>query len=194
MLVAFSESILDNSDIMTDTLSLEVKKNADLSKKELLEILTLCTAAYQQDYAPFMATFPDPTHVLGRIDSKLVSYALWVTRWLQNGNLKPWRTAYVEGVATEEHYRRRGYASAVMRCLAQEIQDYDIGGLCTGHPYLYISLGWQLWKGPLFIRMPDRTLLPTPDEHGVMVLPLPKSPPLDLNSPLSAEWREGELW
>ena len=36
-------------------------------------------------------------------------------------------------------------------------------------------------------------LLPTPEEQ-VMVLRLPKTPPLDLELPLSAEWREGEVW
>ena len=178
-----------------DTLYLEVKKNSELTEQELSEILTLCTAAYEKDYTPFMATFPDPTHVLGRVSGKLVSYALWITRWLQNGGIQPWLTAYVEGVATDERYRRRGYASAVMRRLAEEIKDFDIGALCTGHSqHLYAALGWQLWRGHLFIRTKDGGLLPTPDEHGVMVLPLPKTPPLDLGSPLSAEWREGELW
>jgi aminoglycoside 2'-N-acetyltransferase I len=142
-----------------------------------------------------MATFPDTIHVLGRVNGKLVSHALWVTRWLQNKDYPLWRTAFVEVVATDENYRRRGYASAVMRRLAEEIQDYDIGGLCTGHSvHLYAAVGWQLWRGPLFIRMPDGSLLPTPEEKGVMVLPLPKTPPLGLDSPLSAEWRQGELW
>ncbi len=177
-----------------DNLSLEVKKDIDLSKRERSEILTLCTGAYRIDYRPFMATFPDPTHVLGRAGGKLVSYALWITRWLQNGDAKPWRAAYVEGVATDERYRRRGYASAVMRRLAEEIKDFDIGGLSTGRSInLYASLGWQLWRGPLFIRT-DGGLIPTPEEKGVMVLALPKTPPLNLDTPLSAEWREGELW
>jgi aminoglycoside 2'-N-acetyltransferase I len=37
-------------------------------------------------------------------------------------------------------------------------------------------------------------MLPTPAEEQVMILRLPKTPPLDPNAPLSAEWREGELW
>jgi aminoglycoside 2'-N-acetyltransferase I len=142
-----------------------------------------------------MATFPNATHVLGRVKGKLVSHALWVTRWLQNGNMPLWCTAYVEAVATEDSYRKKGYASAVMQRLAEEIQDYDIGALCTGHSiHLYAAVGWQLWRGPLFIRMKDGSLLRTPKEKGMMVLPLPKTPHLDLNTPLSAEWREGDLW
>lgn len=179
---------------MKDIPVLEVKKAADLSEREYSEIQTLCTRAYGRDFKPFLISFHNPTHVLGRIRGKLVSHALWVTRWLQSGDTKPWRTAYVEAVATDENYRRKGYASAVMRRLAEEIIDYDIGGLCTGHSFdLYSKLGWQLWRGPLYIRR-DGELSATPEEKGVMVLALPKTPPLDLKAPLSAEWREGELW
>jgi len=177
----------------SNTLSLQVKKAAEINKQEYAEIIELCGSAYNTDYGPFMATFPDPTHVLGRVEGKLVSYALWVTRWLQNEGSPPWRTAYVEGVATDERYRRRGYASTVMQRIAEEIKDFDIGGLCTGHYELYSKLGWQLWRGPLFIRT-DKGLIATPEEKGVMVLALPKTPLLDLDTSLSAEWREGELW
>lgn len=92
-----------------------------------------------------MAKFPGTIHVLGRVKGQLVSHALWVTRWLQSGNSPLWRTAFVEAVATDSSCRRRGYASAVMRRLAMAIQDYDIGGLCTGHQmHLYATVGWQL--------------------------------------------------
>ncbi|MDD5338473.1 MAG: GNAT family N-acetyltransferase [Dehalococcoidales bacterium] len=142
-----------------------------------------------------LPTFHDAVHVLGRVDGKLVTHALWVTRWLQSGDKSLWCTAFVEAVATDHAYRRRGYASAVMRRITEEIKDYDIGGLCTGgSQHLYQTVGWQLWQGPLSIRLKDGTFMPTPDEHGVMVLTLPKTPPFNLASPLSAEWREGELW
>ena len=176
-----------------DNLSLQVIKGENLSEREYSEILTLCTGAYGRDYRPFMMTFHNATHVLGRVRGQLVSHALWVMRWLQNDKMPPWRTAYVEAVATDERYRRQGYASAIMNRLAGEISDYDIGGLSTGSHRLYTRLGWQLWRGPLFIRTSDG-LIATPEEKGVMVLVLPKTPPLDLDTPLSAEWREGELW
>jgi aminoglycoside 2'-N-acetyltransferase I len=99
----------------------------------------------------------------------------------------------VEAVATDERYRKKGYASAVMKRLAEEIRDYDIGALSTGSCSLYARLGWQLWRGPLFIRTADG-MIATPEEKGVMVLVLPKTLALDLDTPLSAEWREGELW
>ena len=95
-------------------------------------------------------------------------------------------------VATEPQFERRGFATAVMRVLAHAIREFDLGGLCPAETTLYTNLGWVFWQGPLFIRTHDG-LLPTPEEQ-VMILRLPSTPPLDLTLPLSAEWREGELW
>jgi aminoglycoside 2'-N-acetyltransferase I len=80
-----------------------------------------------------------------------------------------------------------------MRKVAHEIKDYDIAALSTGSYGFYARLGWQLWRGPLFIRK-EKELIPTPREQGVMVLALPKTPPFDLDAPLSIESREIEPW
>ena len=122
----------------------------------------------------------------------MVSHAMWVTRWLQAGNQPPLRTAYVEMVATEPQFQGRGLASAVMRRLATAIDDFEMGGLCPAEPMLYTKLGWVFWQGPLFIRTGEGLLSTT--ETQIMILRLSKTPPLDLTLPLSAEWREGELW
>jgi aminoglycoside 2'-N-acetyltransferase I len=103
------------------------------------------------------------------------------------------RTAYVEAVATEAEYRKRGFASMVMERLVGEIQDYELAALSPFSVDYYERLGWELWHGPLFIRVEDE-LMPSIDGEEVMVFRLPKTPVLDLNAPLSAEWREGELW
>jgi hypothetical protein len=95
-------------------------------------------------------------------------------------------------VATEPQFQRRGYATSVMRRLASVIGDFDLGGLCPAEPELYTRLGWTFWQGPLLIRIGDG-LIPTPEEK-IMILQLPKTPALDTTLPLSAEWREGELW
>ena len=176
----------------TETLSFQVMNNQDLSEHEYSEILALCSRAYRQDYRPFLETFGGATHILGRYHGLLVTHALWVTRWLQCAILPTLRTAYVEAVATDESYRNRGFAKAIMRRLAEEINDFDLGALSPAEHGLYTRLGWRLWRGPLFIRTSEG-LVPTPNEQ-VMVLSLPNTPVLDLDAPLSTEWREGELW
>jgi hypothetical protein len=79
-----------------------------------------------------------------------------------------------------------------MRRLATAIDDFEMGGLCPAEPMLYTKLGWVFWQGPLFIRTGEGLLSTT--ETQIMILRLSKTPPLDLTLPLSAEWREGELW
>ncbi len=128
----------------------------------------------------------------GRYRRQLVAHALWVTRWLQCSSLQPWRTAYVEAVATDERYRNQGLATLVMRRLTEEIKDFDIGALSPSSYDFYTRLGWIAWRGPLSVRRVDE-LVPTPNDT-VMVLPLPKTPKLDIDAPLSVEWRDGELW
>jgi len=79
-----------------------------------------------------------------------------------------------------------------MKRAAGSIVDFQLGALCPATPDLYARLGWVFWRGVLSIRE-SRGLLPTPDEK-VMILRLPKTPPLDLDAALAAEWRPGELW
>jgi aminoglycoside 2'-N-acetyltransferase I len=119
---------------------------------------------------------------------------MWVTRWLQAGDGPLLRTAYIEAVATDPGHQRRGYTTAVMKALAEAIQDFDVAFLCPSDEgmVLYPRLGWQYWRGPLSIRTPEGRL-PTPEER-VMFLALPAMPALDPDLPLSAEWRPDDLW
>ena len=177
---------------MNEKLRLEVLHVAQLMSQQLADIHALCNRAYDADVEPLFRTFRDTTHVIGWWGSEVVSHAMWVTRWLKPGKQSPLRTAYVEMVATEPAFQGRGFATAVMRRLASAIHDFPLGGLSPAEPTLYEKLGWVFWQGPLFIRTQDN-LLSTPD-GSVMILRLPGTPALDLTLPLSAEWREGELW
>jgi aminoglycoside 2'-N-acetyltransferase I len=176
-----------------ELLDIQVKSRHQLSEDERSEILALCTQAFRRDYTPIYKTFQNPTHILGRYNGELVTHALWVTRWLQAGILPLMRTAFIEAVATELSHRNKGFATEIIKALAVEIQDFDFAALATGSSGFYTRLGWQLWRGQLFVRE-DNGLIPTPNEQGVMLLLLPNTPPLDLKAPLSSEWREGDLW
>ena len=50
------------------------------------EVVALCTLAYDEDFTALMATFHGSVHVLGSQAGRVVSHALWVTRWLQAGS------------------------------------------------------------------------------------------------------------
>lgn len=171
-----------------------VMPGAQLAPQARQATIDLCTRAFEEDFTGLMATFQASVHVLGWLGDQLVSHALWVTRWLQVGDHPPLRTAYVEAVATDPSYRNRGYATQAMQRLAAEIQDFELAALSPFSLAWYARLGWEQWQGQLFVRT-AAGLLRTPEEEGnVMILRLPQTPPLNLTRPLSAEWREGELW
>ena len=178
---------------MDPNLNLDVRLLDQFTQVEINEIIALCSDAFYEDYAPFIKLFDGSTHILARRNGKLVSHGLWITRWLQVGNGPLMRTAYIEGVATDETHRGLGFATAVIARLAAEISEFEIGGLSPAETSLYASLGWEYWEGPLFHRKQGK-LIHDPDDEQVMILQLPKTPALNLSQPISVEWREGEVW
>jgi aminoglycoside 2'-N-acetyltransferase I len=88
-----------------------------LSRPVRDEIPALCRRAYGEDLQAALDSFTDPIHVIATVDGQIVSHALWITRWLAPGGRAPLRTAYVEAVATDPAFQRRGHASSVLRAL-----------------------------------------------------------------------------
>jgi aminoglycoside 2'-N-acetyltransferase I len=163
-----------------------------ITQAQTAEVVALCSDVFRLDYSFYMNLGLDREHVLAYKDDLLVSHALWLERQLRIGD-GPWlNAAYVEGVATHADYRGRGYGSAVMRRLQQEIAGYDLGALSPSRPEWYERLGWEQWQGPLFIEQ-DGALQATPAEC-VLIYRTPNTCMLDLSASLTAPWRAFELW
>ena len=174
-------------------LIIKLAPDAELGAEERLILLELLERAYEEPLAALMDTFTDPVHLLGSLGGRLVSHLMWVTRWLQPEGLPMLRTAYIEMVTTEPAYQQRGLATRLLQRLPGELLTYDLAALSPATYSLYTRQGWELWRGPLFIRM-EHGWQATPDEE-VMILRLPRTPAnLDLDAPLTAEWRPGEAW
>lgn len=173
-------------------LAISVGTGDSLTPAERAEVLALCSAAYEEDFAPYLALLPDAIHVIGRIGDRIVSHAAWVTRWLQPAGGALLRTAYIEAVATVPDAQGRGYATAVLAALPPLLGGFDIAALSPSEPGFYARLGWVCWEGALSVRTPAGPL-PSPDED-VMILRLESTPPLDLTAGLSIEYRDGEVW
>jgi len=176
-------------------LAIEVVESGSLTRALSSEILHLCTVVFDEDLTELFEVASPTTHVLGRVDGQLASHAMWCTRWLQPGPRAPVRTAYVEAVGTLPDFQRRGYASRLMRRLVGEIPaPCELAALCPATSEIYERLGWRFWRGSLSVRMPDDTELPTPEER-VMIYDLAGRPVVDVDEPLSVEWRPGEeVW
>ena len=172
-----------------------IRPTNELTDADRRAVIDVCIAAHNsQDFENLFSYFAVGRHVLGYAGSELVSHAVVTTRWAQPDGRPPLRTAFVDAVSTHPAHQHRGHGSATMRALGEAIADYDIGCLQTDLRGFYEPLGWELWRGPLSGRKPDGSLVPTPDQQGVMVLRTPRTPSLDLDTGLSIEVQPARIW
>lgn len=170
-------------------------RTEELDDRTRASIIEVCIAAHdKEDFRNLFSYIPSGgRHVLVYRGRELVSHAVATTRWLQPEGLPVLKTAYVDAVSTLPEYQGQGYGSAAMRALAGDIQDYTIACLQTDKAGFYERLGWELWRGPLAGRS-QTGLIPTPDQKGVMVLRLPQTPGLDLDTQLTIECQPARIW
>jgi aminoglycoside 2'-N-acetyltransferase I len=167
----------------------------DLIAEQRASVIDVCVSAHNnEEFKNLFAYIPSGgRHFLAYRGHELVSHAVVTTRWVQPEGERVLKTAYVDAVATLPVYQGMGYASATMRRLAAEINEYEIGCLQTERSGFYERLGWEVWRGPLAGRREDE-LIPTPEQRGVMVLRLPRTPPLDREKRLTIECQPGRIW
>ena len=167
-----------------------VQHTAQVSADDLAAARALCFASFdpfsEEDWSHALGG----EHALVHDDGVLVAHgAIVLRRLLVDGR---WvRCGYVEAVAVDEAHRGRGHGHAVMAVLEGLAPGYDLLGLCAsraGRP-LYESRGWLRWRGPTSALTPDGVVA-TPDEDSIYVL----GQPLDLDAPITCDWREGDLW
>lgn len=168
----------------------------ELSVDQRSSVVDVCIAAHDnEDFKNlFIVYIPSGgRHFLGYLGAEIVSHAVVTTRWAQPEGQRELKTAYVDAVATKPEFQSRGCASAVMRRLAADIDDHEVAFLQTDIPGFYERLGWEAWRGPLAGRS-EEGLIPTPEQRGVMVMRLPRTPPIDLESPLTIECQRERIW
>lgn len=169
----------------------------DLDASRVVDVKTLLDLAFGRDFSD-----DDWTHALGGrhvlgfdAAGAIVAHAAVVRRDLHVDG-RPWRTGFVEAVATAPDRRREGLGSLLLTEVAGIIRcEYELGALSTEVHGFYDSLGWKRWKGPTFVRrfggVEDRS---ADDDDGVMVLRFGPSAGVDLQAPISCEERTGDDW
>jgi aminoglycoside 2'-N-acetyltransferase I len=134
------------------------------------------------------------THFIADVAGQIVAHASVVERTLHVAGA-PVRTGYVEAVATRPQLQGLGHGTAVMREVNSLIErDYALGALGTGSQGFYERLGWQIWRGPAYVRT-DSSEERTKDEEGyIMVLLTALTSLISLDAPIACEWRPGDVW
>lgn len=180
---------------MTSALEIRALRTGELDEATRSAVVVLCIDAHQEEDFRNLFSYlpPDGLHVLGYVGEQLVGHAVVTTRWLQPQDLPLLRTAYVDAVATAPAHQRQGVGSAVMSHLASAVGDYHVACLQTERVAFYERLGWEEWRGPLAGRSGEG-LIPTPDQKGVMILRLPRTPELDPDASLTIEVSPARIW
>jgi aminoglycoside 2'-N-acetyltransferase I len=127
-------------------------------------------------------------------DGSLLAHGSVVPRRLEVDG-RPFRTGYVEAVATEPDRQRQGHGTRAMRAVEAIVREgYELGALGAAVPEFYLALGWDRWRGPTAGR--DGTALRRTEEDDgyVMVLRFGPSASVDLAAPISCEVRSGDWW
>jgi aminoglycoside 2'-N-acetyltransferase I len=170
----------------------------ELSSEVIAALRGLFRAAWTDHSDEF--TEQDWDHAVGGVHfiledvGNVVAHASVVRRELHTSGHRL-STGYVEAVATRLSRQRRGHGSALMREVDAYIdQTFQLGALDSGSPEFFERLGWEVWKGPTFVRT-DTGLVRTGEEDGqVLVRLTPTSPGIDLSAPISCDWRPGDVW
>ena len=175
-----------------------VAQSDALPPGRLAELTALCEAAFGESFATAWEHVGPGLHVMAEVGGRLVSHAMIVDRRLYLGAEPDLAldAGYVEHVATWPDFQRSGHGATVMREIRRILADeYAIGALATGDNAFYEQLGWETWRGPTFVRMPDGERVRSDSEDGhVMVLRTERTPPVDLAAPIAVEWRAREPW
>jgi aminoglycoside 2'-N-acetyltransferase I len=133
-------------------------------------------------------------HFVLDLDGEIVTHASVVERELHVAG-RPLRTGYVEAVATASGREGAGFGSLVIADVTSYIRDrFELGALGTGRHRFYERLGWLTWTGPASVRTPEGPRRTSDEDGYILVLPTPSSPALDLDAPISCDWRSGDVW
>lgn len=133
-------------------------------------------------------------HALALHGGEVVGHASLVQRRLMTSG-RPLRCGYVEAVGVRPDLQRTGIGSLLMQPLEAALSNaYEVGALGASDDgaSFYVSRGWQLWRGRLSVLTPDG-ITPTPDEEGGVYV-WSASAALDLDSELTCDWRDGDVW
>ncbi len=168
-------------------------RTLELTAAELAGIRALVDVAFTDFSDHDWAHALGGVHALALEEGRVLAHGSVVSRRLFQGE-RPLSCGYVEAVAVHPEAQRQGLGSAVMAALEELAPAYDLLALSAserGVP-LYVSRGWSRWRGPSSVLTPDGPV-PTPEDDETIYV-LPGSSGVDLDGPITCDWREGDVW
>ena len=171
-------------------------RTPDLTAADLAQLLDLFHACWPagEFSADDIAHAMGGVHWLAEVRDRIVGHASVVPRLLEADGV-PMTTGYVEAVATQPDWQRRGIASRLMTLVGDHIAGtFELGALSTDLQTVYEPLGWERWHGPTSVRTDGGPVRTEDEDDGIMILRTPRTPALAGTEALSCEWRAGDAW
>lgn len=134
-------------------------------------------------------------HVITWDGDRPVGHASAVPRRLRFGD-GPWQVVgYVEAVATDPDFQRRGIGRETMQRLHQEIRErWPVALLSTGRAAgFYEALGWERWRGLSYTET-DAGVVADGEHGGLMILRLDPAAVPSLAVAVTCLDRAGDAW
>jgi aminoglycoside 2'-N-acetyltransferase I len=176
---------------------LRIVRSAELRADEWDELTAVCIAAFDEPWDGYWESIGPGVHVIDYDEAgRIVAHAAIVERALYPADLVV-PSAYVEAVAVLPDRQRSGLGTRVMQVIDRIIDEgYRLGALGTGSQPFYERLGWEVWRGPTWIRTREGGLERSAyEDGGIMVRRTPATPSqLDLDAPIAVDWRPREVW
>ncbi|MGH1561744.1 GNAT family N-acetyltransferase [Mumia sp. DW29H23] len=177
----------------------EVRRTDALDEAALKEVRALLDLAFEGTFSAedWQHTLGGH-HALARDGGTLVAHAAVAPRTLWIGppsGATAYTTGYVEGVAVRSTHRRSGLGTVVMRAVEQVLdRDFELGALSSSTMGLsfYRGLGWSPWRGPTYVAAPGGRERTADDDGAVFVRTTRTA--LDLDAPITCDWRDGDVW
>jgi aminoglycoside 2'-N-acetyltransferase I len=171
-----------------------VGRTLDISPDMLAKIKQLNEQAHGEEFVEDWEHAIGGTHFFFEEGGEPISHASVVERLIQAGG-HLLRTGYVEAVATRPDRQGSGLGTKIMQAVVVHIRiGYELGALCTGEHDFYGRLGWETWRGPTFVRTDDVAMRTEDEDGNVMILRTAATPELNLEDPISCDWRSGDVW
>ena len=176
-------------------MDVRVADRSALGDDELATLLAFCSAQFDGLSPSYWDDIGDGVHVIGEEAGATIAHACIVPLELRAAG-RGLHVGYVEAVCTLAERRGEGLGTVVMERVREEIvsRGLELGALDTGVPTFFTRLGWEPWRGSLWVRTDDAAERIREEEGCVHVLRTPATPQrLRFDAPLSAPWRP-EPW
>ena len=171
------------------------RSTAELTPSEATRIRTLLDEAFEGRFTDALwRQALGGVHFFVEEDGVPISHASVVPRLLAVRD-REINTGYVEAVGTRHRDRGKGLARRVLAAAQLHIADkYELGALHSVLPTFYEHLGWERWRGPTFVRTGSGLRRTRTDDGFIHIWRVAAAAALDINDPISCEWRPGFVW